>query len=308
VQGAPADSQVSLTWTAPAGPTPTSYDVLANPAPAAPSNPRNNGGSAASDTFTGLTNGVVYAFQVRAVYGGTPGQYSVASGPITPQGKFVTQTITVTRPQGDLVFTQVCGAHSATTSGTAPTLGPTPGGAADPLFSQYPYPVDGNGVPNANYPTSCGINLGTAHLLTSGTGAGQFFEATGLLNQVTVADTRDADPGFTVNGQMGRFSNGGPNVHDTFSGSELGWTPVKTSDSPGFMASDGTPYDQTVAPGPVVGPNTANATGLSSGGQLGRANAGQGLGIAVLDASLKLWIPVYANHGVYTGTLTISAI
>jgi hypothetical protein len=266
--------------------------------------PHNTGSAATTYNYTGLTNGTVYTFQVRGVYSGTPGQYSAPSGSLTPQGKFITQTITVTRPQGDLVLTQVCGAHGATTTGTAPTFN----GSPDPLFSQYPYPTDANGVPDPNYPTNCGINLGIAHFKTSGTGAGQFFEATGALNQVTVADTRDSDPGFTVNGQMGNFSDGGANAHDSFSGSELGWTPIKTSDSPSFTASDGTQYDQTVTAGSVVAPNSSNATGLSHGATLGSASAGSGLGIAVLDANLDLFIPVYANHGVYTGVLTISAV
>ncbi len=95
VQGTPADGQVSLTWTAPTGPTPTSYDVLSNPGPGSGANPRNTGSSATNFTFTNLQNGTVYTFQVRAVYPGGTGQYSAASGPITPQGKFITQTITV---------------------------------------------------------------------------------------------------------------------------------------------------------------------------------------------------------------------
>jgi hypothetical protein len=36
--------------------------------------------------------------------------------------------------------------------------------------------------------------------------------------------------------------------------------------------------------------------------------ANQGLGIAYLDARLKLLIPVTANNGVYSATLTISAL
>src|SRR5205823_2624786 len=150
-------------------------------------------------SFTGLADGTVYTFKVQGVYGANTGPFSNSSAPIAPISTLVTQTITVTRPQGALVLTQVCGAHGATTTGTAPTLGSGPGGTADPLFAQYPYPTDANGVPDANYPTNCSVDLGIAHLVTSGAGAGQFFEATGFISQITVVDTRDTDPGWTAN-------------------------------------------------------------------------------------------------------------
>jgi hypothetical protein len=94
----------------------------------------------------------------------------------------------------------------------------------------------------------------------------------------------------------------------SFSGSELGWTPIKTFDSPPFTDSNSVSYDQLVSGGPVVAPNSSNATGLSSGSVLGQANAGQGLGTARLDANLDLWIPITAHAGDYSGTLTISAV
>jgi hypothetical protein len=295
------DQSVDLNWTAPSGPAVSSYDVEATPVtPAGAPFVQNTGSATASYHFTGLTNGTVYTFRVRGVYSGTPGAYSAASNAVTPNGRLITQTITVTRPQGALVLTQVCGAHGAVTTGTAPTFS----GGPDPLFPQYPYPVDVNGDPTANYPTDCGLALGKAQLITSGAGAGQFFQATGVLNQVTVVDARDTDPGFTVNGQMGTFTS----ATDHFSGSELGWTPIKTSDTAAFTDSDGNTYDQIVTAGPVVAPNSPNATGLSNLSVLGSAIAGQGLGIGVLDANLKLWIPITKKAGDYTGVLTITAV
>ena len=186
---------------------------------------------------------------------------------------------------------------------TSPAPGPTltaGGSDTDPNLTngEYPYPAA------PNYPTHCGVALGNAKLITSGPGAGQFFQASGLLNQVTVVDTRDTDTGWTINGTMGTFSAG---TGLTFTGSQLGWNPV-TSDTDSFTSSDGTVYDQVVTPGPAVLPNTAVASGLSSGRALGSAPAGDGLGIATLDARLKLLIPVWAFSGNYTGTLTISSI
>jgi hypothetical protein len=41
---------------------------------------------------------------------------------------------------------------------------------------------------------------------------------------------------------------------------------------------------------------------------LGSANANSGLGIAAFDARIKLLIPVTADNGTYTATLTLSAL
>ena len=161
----------------------------------------------------------------------------------------------------------------------------------------------------ATYPTNCNVNMGPAKLITTGTGAGQFFTATAPLNTVTVVDTRDTDPGWTVNGTMGTFTQPIPGA--IISGDELGWTPVKTSDTGAVTFSDGTHYDFRRSP-PVRWwlSNQPNGTGLgsSSGKVLGSAIATKGLGIAVLDGTLNLWIPITARTGNYTGILTITAV
>jgi hypothetical protein len=255
---------------------------------------------------TGLTTGDDYFVKVRATY--TGGNFSAFSAPevefAPPPNTLITQTVTVRRPAGALVLTQVCGPPD--TAGTSPTI---TGGGPDPLFSQYPYPQDPTtGDAIATYPTNCAINMGAAKLITSGPGAGQFFQASALLNTVTVVDTRDTDPGWTVNGHMGTFTQPLPGA--IISGDELGWTPAKTSDTGLVTFSDGSTYDQTVLAGPVVAPNQPNGTGLgsSSGKVLGSAIATKGLGIAVLDGALNLWIPITARTGNYTGVLSITAI
>ncbi|MDQ6927552.1 MAG: fibronectin type III domain-containing protein [Actinomycetota bacterium] len=298
VSGVPADQKVDLTWTAPAGPTPDEYEVTASPAPATPPAARLTGSSATSYSFTGLTNGTPYTFTVRARYGTSFGSASAPSAAVAPAGALITQTITVTRPQGALILTQVCGAKGSTHTGTAPTL---PGGAVDPNFDpvagEYPYPP--NFTPN--YPTNCNVNLGTSKLIATGPGANQFFDAKGDISQVTVTDFRDTDPGWTVTGRMGNFVSG-PN---SFSGNQLGWTPAATDAAP-FTDGAGNTYDQTAVPGGVVAPNTN--PGLGAGQELAHAVAGSGEGRARLDAALDLWIPVSAKAGSYTGTLTITAV
>jgi hypothetical protein len=158
------------------------------------------------------------------------------------------------------------------------------------------------------YPTHCGINLGIGKLITTGTEAGKYFAAVGRINQVTLVDTRDSDSQWTVNGAMSNFSNGLAGPLNSFTGNYMGWTPVKTSDS-GLTLGN---YDQNVVAGATVAPSGASPTGptvgLGSNKVLASAAVGQGLGIAVLDARLKLFIPLTAKNGIYTGTLTFTAV
>jgi hypothetical protein len=300
LSGSPGNGQVDLSWVAPAGPAVDEYQIEVTPTnpPGAPTT-IDTGSTATSRTVTGLTNGTVYSFRVRARYGASFGSYS-NSVSLSPTGAaLITQTITVRRPQGALVLTQVCGV-----GGTAPTFA----GGPDPLFPDYPYPTDLAGEPIANYPTDCPIALGTAKLITTGTGAGQYFKATGSLNTVTVVDTRDTDPGWNANGQMGGFTAAAPST-GTFGGNQLGWDPIKISDTAGFTDGDGNTYDQLVSEGPVVAMTTPGAAGgLGDGELLATAPATDGLGIAVLDADLTLWIPIFAKTGNYTGVLTLTAV
>lgn len=192
--------------------------------------------------------------------------------------------------------------------------GALPGTTADadadgnPNKPEYPYPTDDDGVPNPNYPTYCGIDLGKAKFVTLGSRAGQFFAADGVINQITVVDTTDDDTGWTVSGQMSDFTaNGGT---DTFSGAQLGWRPVLTDKTDAFTDASGAAYEQKVTQGPVVDPNNpvGSVLRLDEGEVLASALANEGLGTAILDARLKLLIPVTADAGQYTGTLTITAL
>lgn len=322
LQATPGTGTVDLTWTAPTGPAPTGYLVEVAPADAGPFTTTNT-----FQQVTGLTAGTLYTFTVTPQH---PAPYVGTSATVqaTPfDSQVLQQEITVVRPVGALVLTQVCGAHgdlaaeavsagypfalpavtaSTPASHTAPEVGSAGSGIQDPEYPEYPYPVDANNEPTtASYPTHCGVNLGRAKFVTSGPQGGKFFAADGVLNQVTVVDTRDTDIGWTLNGAMGTFS-AGPGKQ--FSGSQLGWTPVKTSDTGAFTDSDGNTYDQVVTAGGPVAPNSPNASGLSTGRQLGGAAAGQGLGIGVLDARLKILIPVTAKSGTYTGVLSITTI
>ena len=333
--GAPGSGIINLAWTAPAANSP-----VADPVSYAVTWTGTASGSATvpfgTNTFsvTGLATGN-YTFTVVATYADAPtaGSPAATASASASPSSVVIQDIDVTRPVGALVLTQVCNSNGAIAADPTPSLGfpsgvgpvaalnasavgnPTQtgtapsvsrGGAADPSFAEYPYPVnDTTFEAEATYPTYCGINLGRARFVTRGAGAGQFFAATGVIDQISIVDTRDDDTGWSVSGQMGNFSaNGGT---DTFSGSQLGWTPQKTEDTGSFTDSLGNSYDQTATAGPVVQPNTLAASGLSAGSTLMQAPSGSGLGIAIADARLKLLIPVTADAGTYTGVLTFSA-
>jgi hypothetical protein len=251
----------------------------------------------------------------------------------------VVQDIGATRPVGALVLTQMCGANGALPM--VPTLG-FPGGLpavparnsstvgdptlpdddpslspptvvaggtgadADPRTPAYPYPTDAEGRPNPTPSTHCGVDFGRARLVTRGEGAGQFFAAAGVLNQITAVDTRDLDVGWTITGQASDFTaNGGT---DRFGGSQLGWVPIVTEDTSGFVDSSGLSYDQLVLGGLVAEPNSQTRFSLGTGSVLAWAPEQAGLGVAIVDARLSLLIPVTADAGLYGSTLTITMI
>jgi hypothetical protein len=332
----PSPNTVTLNWTAaPLLASGESYniDTCTMPAtnPCLPASAGHVNPTATSATnsyaFTGVA-GQTYTFTVTYGAAGTSLGNSVQSIPLS--NSILIQDLTVGRPNGALVLTQVCGkwdampaesgdqlgfpngtltASNASATGTAPTTGAAPGGPTDPVYSGYPYPDNPDGTANPTYPTHCGIDLGAAHLVTKGapgtTGAGQFFAASGRLNQVTIVDTRDTDPGWTVNFTMSNLTSG-PN---SISGNELGWSAQKT-DSPVFTDGTGFSYDQVVNyVNQSLAPNGQGPAGAGTAHAVIQApDATPALGISTLDARLKLLIPIHAKNGTYTGTLTINAL
>lgn len=310
-QGDPtvAAPNVTINWSPPPVAGFDGFDIVLTPtSPAGPAlAPIHVAASATSKLVTGLQNGVVYSSVVTASYGASSSAPSNAKTFVIVNTALL-KTITVVRPNGALVLTQVCA------GGTAPTVDLGSGPVPDPLFpgsdvnGGYPYPQDPTtGASIANYPSTCGINLGAGKLIKTGPGAGQFFTASAPLGDISVVDTRDVGTGsgWTVNGKMADLTNA---TNDVIDADQLGWTPAKVSDTDGVTFSDGSTYDQNLIPGPAVTPNQANGTGLSNGKQLASALEASRLGIAVANAGLTLWIPITARNGTYTGVLTITAI
>ncbi len=119
--------------------------------------------------------------------------------------------------------------------------------------------------------------------------------ATGTTTPITVSDTRNSYPGWSVSGQDGAWTGTGTAVGGTFTGSQLGWTPTDTA----------------LAPGTTLGsPVTPVTPGLGTAAILASAphGLGNGYGTSTLGASLSLVIPATAPAGPYTSGLTISAV
>ena len=253
----------------------------------------------------------------------------------------VQQRITVVRPVGQLILTQRCGvngaldgvpatdafpgfptaltplAASASQTGTAPDIGvgavpgttagtfPAPGfgpnatPTPDGQFNNYPFPSP------AAYPTECGVNLGTATIVSTGTLAGQYYAASGFINEVTVSDLRDTDPGFEVRGQMSNFV-GTTSASNIISGNYLGWNPQIQNVTP----PTATGYTQAVTAGAGVLPGTGvvSGSGLGSGRRLAIALPNKGLGVSQMDARLRLLIPVTAVNDTYTGIMNFTVV
>ncbi len=113
--------------------------------------------------------------------------------------------------------------------------------------------------------------------------------ATGALSDITISDTRNWRPGWSVSGQESAFisADGGGQV---ISGSQLGWIPTGT-------VTGGARLGPTVAP---------DHPGLGTGADLALAPAGSGYGTDTLSANLVLDLPTAAAASSLTGTLTIT--
>jgi len=132
------------------------------------------------------------------------------------------------------------------------------------------------------------VDLGTA--VDHG---GEYFEATGAINPITVSDTRRSHAPWSISASVGAFTDG----TKSFSGAGLGWTPKIVTPGAGAHAGSavGSGYDD-------------GGPGLSVSRGLGWADQGHARGTASLGADLDLKIPGSVAKGNYRTTLTITAI
>jgi hypothetical protein len=121
---------------------------------------------------------------------------------------------------------------------------------------------------------------------------GDYYEAKGQINPITVSDTRRSLAPWSISSSVGDFRDG----TKTFSGTYLGWTPKLVQSGAG------------AAPGAPVTSGYDGGDGLSASRTLGSAIQGHERGTAKLGADLDLKIPSSIDKGSYRGTLTITAL
>jgi len=133
------------------------------------------------------------------------------------------------------------------------------------------------------------ITPGTVNLAVSG------LTAIGTLQDVTVTDTRNYYPGWSVSGQDSAFTGSGSAAGSTISANQLGWAPIAVG-----QLADGAVIGPTVAPvSPGLGTTAAT---------LALAAPGCGFGTSVMSANLTLDIPSLAAPGPYGAIMTITAV
>jgi Bacterial Ig-like domain (group 3) len=122
--------------------------------------------------------------------------------------------------------------------------------------------------------------------------------ATGTFNNVTISDSRNTFPGWSVSGQESVFQ--GPGT-DTIPANSLGWTPAFVGSAVG-----GATIGAAVPP---VGANSGSTgPGLGTAATLAQATPGNGFGTNVVNAALLLDIPSSTPPGAYAGQLTVTYV
>ncbi len=117
--------------------------------------------------------------------------------------------------------------------------------------------------------------------------------ATGTLGTVTVNDSRNTFPGWSVSGQEADFAESGGTA--SIPGDDLGWVPAAV----GTLGSG-------VTVGPTVAPGTDPGGLGDTGAVLISATPGNGFGQNEANAGLTLDIPSTTPPGSYAGSMTVT--
>ena len=168
------------------------------------------------------------------------------------------------------------------------------GSTATLSLTVNPPPSPGGAIPlAANVPVAGTFTLtvDATHAVTLAVNGNS---ATAATTPITVSDTRNTFPGWSVSGQAADFTSSDTAAGVSISGNQLGWAPTGRS------------LGTNVRLGGIVAPA---APGLgTTAAALASAPAGSGYGTSTLGADLTLAIPAAATGGDYTGSLTVSAV
>jgi hypothetical protein len=214
---------------------------------------------------------------------------TVIGSPVTLSGG--TATTTFTAPTVTSAATETLSAVY-TPSGTGFTAG-TAGSLSLPV---NPAAANSGTIPLAVTVPQTGSFALTVDSTDTVTLTASGSSATGTTTPITVADTRNTFPGWSVSGQDGAWTGTGTAAGGTFSGSQLGWTPTDTA------------LAQGVQLGSVVTGGSTGGLGTAAALASVHAGMGNGSGTSTLGANLLLAIPSTAPAGPYTSSLTISAV
>jgi hypothetical protein len=207
-----------------------------------------------------------------------------ASGVATTSTTFATSAVTPL----SAVFTPASTAYASST-GTASEVVTQSAGTV-PVQVGVPVPVVVT-IPPSGTPPSTTIPSGTTAPLTQSGNT-----ATGTLPAITVSDTLNTLPGWSLVGQESGFTSPGQVIPYTIPGDDLGWVPGPATPSP---------LPAGVTLGPAIAPGTSPGLG-DPGGVLAQAVPGSGYGTFTFGATFTLDVPASAPPGTYTGTLTLT--
>jgi hypothetical protein len=266
-------STYSTSNTGPAGPVNTTTTVTASP------NPAQTGATVTLTATVTAADGTSPAGSVQFEVGG-----AALGSPVTVSNGVASTTSTSLAVGADsitAVFTPTSAtAYNSSTSAayTENVTATNPNSGTEPISVTVP----ASGSFTLTVPTA------TVNLAVSGA------TATGALNTITVSDTRNTSPGWSVSGQESAFAGSGTAAGATISGNQLGWVPTDTS------LATGATLGTTVTPAnPGLGTTAA---------VLASAVPGGGVGTSGLGANLTLDIPATAAAGPYAGSMTITAV
>lgn len=268
-------STYTTSATPPAGPLSTTTTLAASPNPAqvnttvtltATETASDNSHPAGSIQFQAGATAIGTPVAVDATGTATTTTTFAAAGSVTLSAVFT--------PTSTSGFNGSTGTFSETVSTTSPNSGTEPLAVTVPATGSF----------------TLTVGTGTVNLTTNSAGT----TAVGTLNPITVSDTRNTFPGWSVSGQESDFAGSGTAAGSTISGNQLGWVPTDTA----------------LATGATLGPTVTPASpGLgTTAAVLAQAHAGNGAGTSALGANVTLAIPASAKAGPYAGTLTITAV
>jgi hypothetical protein len=264
--------------------TATTTTLSASPNPA---------GAAASVTLT-ATETPATAGSVAFMNGAT----TIATVAVNASG-VATTTFTTPSPFTSAI-TLTANFTPSNLSSFAPSTGSTTLQSNSVLTAGGTNPVVINVTVQATGTLTVTVAAGPANLTASNNGT----TASGTLPNVSITDTRNSFPGWSVSGQESTFtSSATPST--PILGNQLGWVPAQATGSTGTFDGVHVVLGPTVTP---ASPGLGTTAGVLALAHAGFGSDPTGATTYIANAALNLAIPVNTTAGAYTGNLTITYV